>query len=54
MKELETALNTMTDETYSFHANTEKNDFTNWVQDVIKDEKLAQVPAKSAQPSPGG
>lgn len=42
MKELRDALNTMTDEAYVFHANVEKNDFTNWVRDVIKDEKLAK------------
>ena len=42
MKELEEALATMTDETYAFHANAEKNDFTNWVRDVIGDEKLAK------------
>jgi hypothetical protein len=32
----------MADETYVFHANTEKNDFTNWVRDVIKDDILAK------------
>jgi predicted metal-dependent HD superfamily phosphohydrolase len=42
MKELGDALNTMTDETYAFHANIEKNDFANWVRDVIKDERLAK------------
>ena len=42
MKELGDALNTMTDETYVFHANTEKNDFTNWARDIIKDEMLAK------------
>lgn len=42
MRDLGEALTTMTDETYTFHVNTEKNDFTNWVQDVIKDEKLAK------------
>ena len=42
MKELGDALNTITDETYVFHANTEKNDFTNWVRDIIKDEMLAK------------
>ena len=31
-----------TDETYVFHANTEKNDFTNWVRDIINDERLAK------------
>ena len=42
MKELGDALKTMTDGTYVFHANTEKNDFTNWVRDVIKDDMLAK------------
>ncbi len=42
MKELGDALKTMTDETYAFHANTEKNDFVNWVKDIIKDERLAK------------
>jgi hypothetical protein len=41
MKELGDALNTMADETYAFHAKTEKNDFANWVRDIIKDERLA-------------
>ena len=31
----------MTDETYVFHANTKKNDFSNWVRDIIKDGMLA-------------
>jgi hypothetical protein len=42
MKELGNDLNSMADETYVFHANTEKNDFTNWVRDVIKDDVLAK------------
>ena len=42
MKQLGSALSSMTDETYAFHANTEKNDFTNWVRDIIKDDILAQ------------
>jgi hypothetical protein len=42
MKELGNDLNSMADETYVFHANTEKNDFTNWVRDVIKDDMLAK------------
>ena len=41
MKQLGSALNSMTDETYVFHANTKKNDFSNWVRDIIKDEMLA-------------
>ena len=42
MKELGDALNTMTYETYLFHANKEKNDFGNWARDIIKDEMLAK------------
>jgi len=41
IKELGKALATMTDETFAYHANMEKNDFSNWVRDVIGDEKLA-------------
>jgi hypothetical protein len=41
MKQLGSALNSMTDETYVFHANTEKNDFSNWVRDIIKDRIMA-------------
>ena len=41
MKQLGSALNSMTDETYVFHANTKKNDFSNWVRDIIKDGMLA-------------
>lgn len=41
MKELAEGLTAMSDETFGYHANAEKNDFSNWVRDVIKDEKLA-------------
>ena len=41
-KDLGDALNTMTYETYIFHVNTDKNDFTNWARDIIKDEMLAK------------
>ena len=41
MKQLGSALNSMTDETYVFHVNTKKNDFSNWVRDIIKDGMLA-------------
>ena len=42
LRELTEALTTMTEETFVFHANEEKNDFSNWVGDVIRDEKLAR------------
>jgi hypothetical protein len=41
MKELVEGLNTMSDDTYTYHVNAEKNDFCNWVRDIIKDEELA-------------
>ncbi len=47
MKELGEAFTTMTDETFSFHSNQEKNDFSNWVRDIIKDEGLSQDLIKS-------
>ena len=47
MEELSHAFSTMGDEGFTYHANTEKNDFSNWVKDVIKDEKLARDIAKS-------
>ena len=39
--ELKDALNTMSNELYAYHVNSEKNDFSNWVKDIICDEKLA-------------
>ena len=42
MKELAEALATMTDETFVYHSNVEKKDFSNWVRDIIGDEKLAK------------
>ena len=42
MKELREGLESMSDRTFVFHANAGKNDFSNWVGDVITDEKLAR------------
>ena len=42
MKELAEALTTMTDETFTYHSNVEKKDFSNWVREIIGDEKLAR------------
>lgn len=39
--ELREGLRNMSDETYIFHANAHRNDFSNWVRDVVKDNKLA-------------
>lgn len=41
MNELASELKSMSEETYFYHANMEKNDFVNWVRDIIKDETLA-------------
>ena len=39
---LSDAFESMDDPTYDYHANGEKNDFSNWVRDVHGDEKLAE------------
>jgi hypothetical protein len=48
MEELKTALESMTDENYLFHANETKSDFAKWVDEVIGDDKLAKDLKKSA------
>jgi len=47
MQELGVALNNMTDEAFACHSNESKSDFSNWVADVVKDEKLARDLRKS-------
>ncbi len=41
LQDLEVALKEMSDETFRYHSNENKNDFSNWVRDVIGDDKLA-------------
>jgi len=41
LKELRDSLANMSEETYGYHANANKNDFSKWVKDVVGDEKLA-------------
>jgi hypothetical protein len=48
MQELETALREMTEEAFCYHSNETKNDFSNWVRDVIGDEKLSRDLLKSS------
>ena len=36
------ALKNMDDETFNFHVNNQKNDFSNWIRDVIQDADLAK------------
>lgn len=45
--ELEKALRSMADETFAYHANAQRNDFSTWARDVIKDETLAADLGKS-------
>ena len=47
VSDLSIALGEMSDETFAYHSNTEKTDFSNWVKDVIGDEKLASDIQKS-------
>lgn len=42
LKELVNSLNTMDDGTFSYYVNKDKNDFANWVHDVIKDIDLSK------------
>ncbi len=41
LSEMANALACMKDEIFSHHVNKEKNDFGNWVRDVLKDEELS-------------
>ena len=41
LSEMADVLAGMKDEIFSYHVNKEKNDFGNWVRDVLKDEELA-------------
>lgn len=43
LKELEVALRKMPKETFLHHSNDARNDFSNWIQDVIGDHKLADA-----------
>lgn len=39
--EFQKGLSEMTRETFSFHSNSEKNDFSNWIEGIFKDKSLA-------------
>ncbi len=40
--ELKDALANMSDQTFAYHSNEIKKDFSNWLRDIIGDEKLAK------------
>lgn len=48
LNELEDALVQMSEDTFRSHSNETKTDFSNWVKDVIGDEKLSRDLLKCA------
>jgi H+-transporting ATPase len=48
MKDLAEGLAAMSDDTFAYHVNSERNDFRKWVEEAIGDEKLAGDLAKAA------
>ena len=50
LPELEAALKQMSEETFLYHANETKNDFSNWVRDVMGDETLSIELRQSSTP----
>jgi hypothetical protein len=47
LKDLSVALVDMDEDTFKHHVNKEKNDFKNWINDVIGDNKLAKDISKT-------
>ena len=48
LEELAVALRDMPEETFRYHVNKDKNDFRNWVNDVIGDATLANQLGKAS------
>ena len=48
LEELSAALREMSEETFRYHVSGGKNDFSNWVRDVIGDRTLANQLKKAA------
>jgi len=53
LKELRDAFAVMSEDTFAYHVHAAKNDFHNWVRDVIKDEVLASDLLKAANTTTG-
>ena len=47
LSELVVALKEISDETFRYHSNETRSDFSNWVYDIIGDEKLSRDLQKS-------
>jgi hypothetical protein len=48
LRELETSLNNMSPETYQYHRDDGRNDFSRWVRDVVGDNQLAEELGKAS------
>lgn len=46
LKELVEALKTMSDDVFKHHVTNERNDFSNWIRDIIEDKGLADSISK--------
>ena len=44
---MEGAFNSMSDEVFHYHSREDRNDFSNWIKDVVGDEKLARDLSKA-------
>jgi len=47
LRDLEEALNNMSDGTFHYHSSEDRNDFSNWIRDVLGDDKLARDLSKA-------
>ncbi len=54
LRELERALHEMSDETFYYHSGKERKDFSNWLRDVVGDEKLANELSKAKSRAEAG
>ncbi len=49
LKSLADALSDMKSSTYSYHANSMKNDFADWIRDIVKDQQLSEAVRKAGR-----
>ena len=47
LKELRKALIEMSDETFHYHLGGGRNDFSKWIREVVRDDKLAEALIKT-------